>query len=171
MVSRAARERVTGYVKAGAGEGAQLVAGGPSPPDGLERGWFVRPTVFAGVEPGMKIAREEIFGPVLSIMPYSDEDDAVRIANESEYGLHGAVWSGDDERAVAVARRLETGRVDVNGGPFNLLSPFGGYKQSGYGREFGRYGIEEFTQLKSLQLPADADAGLGVGARATEQAG
>jgi acyl-CoA reductase-like NAD-dependent aldehyde dehydrogenase len=164
MVSRPARDRVTAYVRTGVQEGARLVAGGPERPPGLERGWFVRPTLFGDVRPEMTIAREEIFGPVLSVMPYEGEDEAVRIANDSVYGLHGAVWSADDEHALSVARRLQTGRVDVNGGPFNLAAPFGGYKQSGYGREFGRYGIEEFVQLKSVQLPAEA-GGLEVGAR------
>jgi aldehyde dehydrogenase (NAD+) len=100
----------------------------------------------------MTIAREEIFGPVLSILPYADEDDAVEIANDTDYGLAGAVWSGDQDRAVAVARRMRTGQVDVNGGRFNPLAPFGGYKQSGNGRELGRYGLHEFCEVKSLQL-------------------
>jgi acyl-CoA reductase-like NAD-dependent aldehyde dehydrogenase len=101
----------------------------------------------------MAIAQEEIFGPVLVIMPYEDENDAVRIANDSIYGLSGGVWSGDRERAVRVARRLRTGQVEINGGAFNMLAPFGGYKQSGHGRELGRYGLEEFLTVKSLQLP------------------
>lgn len=164
MVSRAARDRVTAAIRKGAQEGARLVAGGPERPRGLERGWFVQPTLFGEVAPEMTIAREEIFGPVLSVMPYRGDGEAVRIANDSIYGLHGAVWSADEARALSVARRLQTGRVDVNGGPFNLAAPFGGYKQSGYGREFGRYGIEEFMELKSVQLPAEP-GGLEVGAR------
>jgi acyl-CoA reductase-like NAD-dependent aldehyde dehydrogenase len=119
----------------------------------LEKGYFVRPTVFSDVTSEMAIAQEEIFGPVLVIMPYEDEDDAVRIANDSIYGLSGGVWSGDRERATRVARRLRTGQVEINGGAFNMLAPFGGYKQSGHGRELGRYGLEEFLTVKSLQLP------------------
>ncbi|MCY1514681.1 3-succinoylsemialdehyde-pyridine dehydrogenase [compost metagenome] len=129
------------------------MVGGPDAPAGLDKGYFVRPTVFANVTPDMAIAREEIFGPVLSILGYEDENDAVRIANDSIYGLGGAVWSGDMERAKGVARRLRTGQVDINGGPFNLLAPFGGYKQSGNGREFGKYGIEEYLEFKAVQLP------------------
>ncbi len=110
------------------------------------------PTVFAQVRPDMTIAQEEIFGPVLSVLPYADEDEAVEIANGTPYGLAGAVWSGDDGHALAVARRLRTGQVDVNGGRYNPLAPFGGYKQSGNGRELGRYGLEEYLEVKSLQL-------------------
>ncbi len=152
LVSATQRERVVGYIKKGIEEGAQLVAGGADRPEGLEKGYFVRPTVFANVNNQMTIAREEIFGPVLSIIPYEDEDDAVRIANDTIYGLAGGVWSGDPERAKRVARRLRTGQVDINGGKFNPLAPFGGYKQSGNGREFGRFGLEEFLEVKSLQL-------------------
>jgi aldehyde dehydrogenase (NAD+) len=131
LVSDIQRERVRGYIKKGIDEGATLVTGGAEPPEGLERGYFVRPTVFAAVQSEMTIAQEEIFGPVLSIIPYQDEDDAVRIANDTIYGLAGAVWSSDKERAKRVARRLRTGQVDINGGGFNPLAPFGGYKQSG----------------------------------------
>jgi acyl-CoA reductase-like NAD-dependent aldehyde dehydrogenase len=159
LVSAAAYERVQGYLARGVAEGARLVTGGPQRPAGLSRGYYVRPTVFAGVSPEMTIAREEIFGPVLSVMPYVDEDDAVRIANDTPYGLHGAVWSADTGRAVAVARRLRTGVVDVNGGPFNLVAPFGGFKQSGYGRECGVEGLEAFLEVKSTQLPDDTDGG------------
>jgi aldehyde dehydrogenase (NAD+) len=112
----------------------------------------VRPTVFSGVDNSMTIAQEEIFGPVLSIIPYADEEDAVRIANDTIYGLAGAVWSADEERALRVARRIKTGQVEVNGAAFNPLAPFGGYKQSGHGRELGRFAIEEFLQPKALQL-------------------
>ncbi|MBK5275756.1 MAG: aldehyde dehydrogenase family protein [Desulfuromonadales bacterium] len=118
----------------------------------MTTGFFVRPTVFGRVTPDMAIAREEIFGPVLSIMTYRDEEEAVTIANSTNYGLAAAVWSGDQERAERVARRLKAGQVDINGGAFNLLAPFGGCKQSGYGRELGAYGLEEFLELKSLQL-------------------
>ena len=152
LVSGAQRERVRGYIRKGVEEGAKLVAGGEDPPEGLDRGFYVSPTVFSEVTPEMTIAQEEIFGPVLAIMPYDDEDDAVRIANGTIYGLAGGVWSADPERAQRVARRLRTGRVDINGAAFNVEAPFGGYKQSGTGREFGKYGLEEFLELKSLQL-------------------
>jgi len=152
LVSEVQRERVRGYIEKGEAEGAKLLTGGAEPPEGLDRGYFVRPTVFSEVTPEMTIAREEIFGPVLVIQPYDDEDDAVRIANDSEYGLAGGVWSGDQERAISVAKRLRTGQIEINGGAFNPLAPFGGYGQSGHGRENGRYGLEELLQVKSLQL-------------------
>jgi betaine-aldehyde dehydrogenase len=153
LVSASQRETVLAYIRKGIEEGATLVTGGLEPPDGLEKGYYVRPTVFANVTTSMMIAQEEIFGPVLCIMPFEDEDDAVRIANDTVYGLAGAVRSGDIERAKRVARRLRTGEVDINGGAFNFLAPFGGYKQSGIGRERGRYGLESFLEVKSLQLP------------------
>ena len=150
MVSDAQRDRVVDYINKGVSEGATLATGGPERPEGLDSGYYVRPTVFTGVSPEMTIAREEIFGPVLSILPYRDEDEAVRIANDSEYGLAGSVF-GSDERALAVANRLRAGQIAVNGGSFNPVAPFGGYKQSGNGREFGKFGLEEFLEVKSIQ--------------------
>jgi len=152
LVSETQRERVRGYIEKGLAEGAALMTGGAKAPDGLDRGYFVRPTVFSGVTTEMTIAQEEIFGPVLAIQPYDGEDDAVRIANDSAYGLAGGVWSGDEERAIAVAKRIRSGQIEINGGAFNPLAPFGGYGQSGHGRENGRYGLEELLQVKSLQL-------------------
>ena len=150
MVSTAQRDRVRGYIEKGIADGATLATGGPDAP--LERGFFVRPTVFAAVWPESTIAQEEIFGPVLSVIPYRSEAEAVEIANGTPYGLSGAAFAADRARAVAFARRLRTGQVTVNGGAFNPVAPFGGYKQSGTGRELGRYGLEEFLEVKSLQL-------------------
>ncbi|HEY3239337.1 MAG TPA: aldehyde dehydrogenase family protein [Acidimicrobiia bacterium] len=152
LASAAQRERVQGYIAQGVAEGARLVTGGAEPPEGLTQGYFVRPTVFSDVRPDMTIAQEEIFGPVLSIIPYDSEEEAIEIANGTIYGLAGGVWSSDPERAQRVARRLRTGQVDVNGASFNPLAPFGGYKQSGVGRELGRHGLEEYLETKSLQL-------------------
>jgi acyl-CoA reductase-like NAD-dependent aldehyde dehydrogenase len=152
LVSAEQRERVRVYIRKGMEEGAKLVTGGPEPPDGLEKGYFVRPTVFSEVRNDMAIAREEIFGPVLAIIPYDDEQDAIRIANDTVYGLAAAVWSGDPERAKRVARLIRTGQVEINGGKYNNLAPFGGYKQSGHGREYGPFGIEEFLEIKALLL-------------------
>ena len=152
LVSAAQRERVRGYITKGIDEGAKLLTGGVEPPEGLDKGYFVRPTVFSEVRTDMTIAQEEIFGPVLSILPYDTEEEAIEIANDTIYGLAGAVWSGDPERAKKVARRLRTGQVDVNGGGFNPQAPFGGYKQSGNGRELGKFGLEEFLEIKSVQL-------------------
>jgi acyl-CoA reductase-like NAD-dependent aldehyde dehydrogenase len=152
LVSDVQRERVRGYIEKGVAEGARLITGGAEAPEGLERGYFVRPTVFSEVEAEMTIGQEEIFGPVLAIQPYEGEDDAVRIANSTPYGLAGGVWSADSERAIAIARRIRSGQIEINGGAFNPLAPFGGYGQSGHGRENGRYGIEELLQVKSLQL-------------------
>ena len=152
LASAAQRDRVQGYIQKGIDEGATLVAGGLGKPEGVDVGFYVRPTVFSAVTPEMTIAQEEIFGPVLSILPYADEDDAVRIANGVVYGLAGGVWSADKAHAEQVARRLRTGQVEVNGGAFNPNAPFGGYKQSGIGREYGRFGLEEFLEIKSLQL-------------------
>jgi acyl-CoA reductase-like NAD-dependent aldehyde dehydrogenase len=152
LVSDVQRRRVREYIRRGEAEGARLVTGGAEPPEGLETGYYVRPTVFSDVRNDMTIAQEEIFGPVLAIIPYDDEDDAVRIANDSSYGLAGGVWSGDEERAIRVARRIRTGQVEINGGAFNPLAPFGGFKQSGHGRELGRLGLEEYLVAKAMQL-------------------
>jgi len=145
-------ERVRGYIRKGIEEGAELLTGGADKPEGLPGGYFVKPTVFGKVRNSMTIAQEEIFGPVLSIIAYQDEEEAVRIANDTPYGLAGAVWSKDEARAQKVARRIRAGQVDVNGGAFNMNAPFGGFKQSGHGREAGVYGLEEFLEYKSLQL-------------------
>jgi len=153
LISDTQRERVRGYIRKGIAEGAELLLGGPDAPAGLAKGYYVQPTVFGRVTEDMTIAQEEIFGPVISILTYKGEDDAVRLANSTVYGLAGAVWSQDEARANRVARRMRTGRVDINGGAFNMLAPFGGYKQSGHGRELGRYGLEEFLEVKSMQLP------------------
>ncbi|KXX54233.1 aldehyde dehydrogenase family protein [Rhodococcus sp. LB1] len=142
-------KRVRGYIEQGIAEGAQAVLDGRE--TGQESGYFVGPTVFSGVTEDMTIAKEEIFGPVLSIIGYQDEDDAVRIANATEYGLAAGVWSGDQDRADRVARQLRAGQVEVNGGRFNTNAPFGGYKQSGIGREAGVLGFEEFLEIKSIQ--------------------
>jgi acyl-CoA reductase-like NAD-dependent aldehyde dehydrogenase len=154
VVSAAQRDRVRSFIQSGIDEGATLVTGGVDAPDGLDVGYFIRPTVFADVTPDMRIAQEEIFGPVLSIMPYDSDEEALEIANGTDYGLSGGVQSADQDRAVAFARRMRTGQVDVNGGPYNLQAPFGGVKQSGIGRENGRYGIEEYLVPKGLTLPA-----------------
>ncbi|MFD0264254.1 aldehyde dehydrogenase family protein [Kitasatospora indigofera] len=152
VVSAAQRERVRGHIRGALAEGARLVAGGPEAPEGLDTGFYVRPTVLADVTPGMAAAQEEIFGPVLSILGYRDEEHALEIANGTRYGLAGGVWAADEDTAVAFARRMDTGQVDINGGRFNPLAPFGGWKGSGLGRELGRHGLEEFLQPKSLQF-------------------
>jgi aldehyde dehydrogenase (NAD+) len=151
MVSAEHRDRVRGYIDQGVAEGAQLAIGGSDPPVGLDRGFYVRPTVFAEVNPAMVIAQEEIFGPVLAVMSYHSEDQAADIANGTSYGLAGAVWSADPHHAATFARRLRTGQVDLNGGRFNPLAPFGGFGHSGIGREYGSYGLREFCAPKSLQ--------------------
>ena len=149
IVSQTQYGRVRDYIQKGIDEGANLVTGGLE--SGHDTGFFVAPTVFSRVTPEMTIAREEIFGPVLSIIGYTDEADAVRIANDTEYGLAGGVWSGDEDRAMKVARQIKAGQVEVNGGAFNPAAPFGGYKQSGLGREGGAFGLEEFLETKAIQ--------------------
>jgi aldehyde dehydrogenase (NAD+) len=154
LVSAVQKERVLGYIRRGIDEGATMVTGGTEPPAvpaDCEGGYYVRPTVFGVADSRATIAQEEIFGPVLVVIPHDGDDDAVRIANDTSYGLGGAVWAGSDERATAVARRIRTGQIDINGGVWNPAAPFGGFKQSGIGRENGVYGLEEFLEYKSLQ--------------------
>ncbi|MFT0734232.1 aldehyde dehydrogenase family protein [Ralstonia wenshanensis] len=152
LISAVQRDRVLGYIRKGLEEGAELITGGADTPEGLSTGFFVKPTVLGNVKTTDTVAREEIFGPVLTVICYDDEEEAVRIANDSIYGLGGGVWSGDESRAIRVARRIRTGQVNINGGPFNMQAPFGGYKQSGHGRENGKYGLEEFLEYKAMQL-------------------
>ncbi|RAO39060.1 Malonate-semialdehyde dehydrogenase (acetylating) [Micromonospora saelicesensis] len=150
MASEAHRQKVVGYIERGIADGARLVFGGPQRPEGLSVGAYVQPTIFADVDPTSAIAQEEIFGPVLTIIPYADEEEAVAIANGTLYGLTSGVF-GEPEHALAIARRLRVGQVDVNAGHWNPLAPFGGYKHSGNGREFGRFGLDEFLETKSIQ--------------------
>ena len=152
LVSATQLERVRGYIQKGIAEGAKLVTGGPEAPEGTGKGYYVRPTIFSEVRTDMTIAQEEIFGPVLSIIPFDSEEEAVTIANDTIYGLSGAVWSGDVERAKRVARRIRTGMITVNGARGGGGTPFGGMKQSGKGREAGRYGLEEFLEIKAMSL-------------------
>lgn len=149
VITSAARDRVRGYIRTGIDEGARMLCGGPEAPEGLPRGWFVRPTIFSG-DNGMRIAREEIFGPVVIIIPYDTEQQAIDLANDSVYGLAGAVWCADPERARSVATQLRTGRVRINGSPLSKQGTHGGFKLSGYGREWGRFGIEEFLEYQSI---------------------
>lgn len=150
VVSEAQWSKIQSLIETGIQEGAKLVAGGPGRPDGLERGYYVKPTVFTHVSNDMTIAQEEIFGPVLVIIGYQDEEDAIRIANDTRYGLSGYVSSADLERARRVARRIRTGMVHINGAPVDNKAPFGGYKQSGNGREWGKYGFEDYLEVKSI---------------------
>ena len=152
LISEKQRERVEGYIKKGHDEGARLVTGGGRP-DGLDGGYFVQPTVFADVDNSMTIAREEIFGPVLAVIPYDDEEDAIRIANDSDYGLAGSVWTTNYDKAIEIAGRIRTGTYAVNMYAFDPGAPFGGYKNSGIGRENGPEGIEQYVELKSVLLP------------------
>jgi len=142
---------VPDYIVGAVAEGASLVAGGAAQPAETARGYFVSGTVLSNVSPTMKVAREEIFGPVVCLMPYDTEEQAIQIADSTDYGLHGGVFSADVDHATAVARRLRTGRVDINGAANNMLAPFGGFKQSGIGREFGWAGFEEFLEIKAIQ--------------------
>jgi aldehyde dehydrogenase (NAD+) len=151
LVSAAQQQRVRDYITKGIDEGARIITGGVTPPEGLEEGYYITPTIFSDVRNDMTIAQEEIFGPVLSIIPYDTEEEAVAIANDSVYGLDGGVWASTDEKAFEVARKIRTGRVEINGGAFNIFAPFGGYKQSGIGRELGEYGFEEFLEVKAIQ--------------------
>jgi aldehyde dehydrogenase (NAD+) len=151
LISAAQQQRVRDYINKGIEEGARIICGGVTPPEGLEMGYYVQPTIFSDVRNSMTIAQEEIFGPVLSIIPYDTEEEAIAIANDSLYGLAGGVWAESDEKAVEVARKIRTGQVDINGGAFNTVAPFGGYKQSGIGRERGEFGFEEFLEVKAIQ--------------------
>jgi acyl-CoA reductase-like NAD-dependent aldehyde dehydrogenase len=155
MVAQRQQERVRGYIEAGQTEGARLVVGGTSLPDTVDRGWYVRPTLFADVGNQMRIAREEIFGPVLSVIPYQDDDDAIRLANESDYGLSGSVWTADVERGMATAERVRAGSFGVNE-PYSMdpAAPFGGMKASGIGRELGREGLEGYLETKAISVAA-----------------
>ena len=152
MVSSKQQSSVTKYIESGINEGATLISGGLGMPDGLTKGFYVKPTIFADVTPNMKIWKEEIFGPVLVITTYKTEEEALSLANDSIYGLSGGVWSGDEERAINFAKGMRTGQVSINGGAFNISAPFGGYKLSGNGRELGTQGLDEFLEIKSIQI-------------------
>jgi betaine-aldehyde dehydrogenase len=156
LVAERQQERVEKYIAVGQEEGAKVVVGGNGRPSGLEKGWYVKPTVFSGVDNSMRIAREEIFGPVLAVIPYDDQDDAVRIANDSDYGLAGSVWTGDIDQGLDIARRVRTGTYGVNQYTMDFVAPFGGYKASGLGREFGVEGLSHYVELKSIVPPAGA---------------
>jgi aldehyde dehydrogenase (NAD+) len=150
MVSQKQWDRVQSYIRLGQEEGARLLAGGEGRPEGLQRGWFVKPTIFTGVRNDMRIAREEIFGPVLSLISYRDEEDAITIANDTDYGLQAHVFSSDVARAKRVANQIEAGRVFINDAPHDPMAPFGGFKQSGFGREFGVFGLEAFLEPRAV---------------------
>jgi acyl-CoA reductase-like NAD-dependent aldehyde dehydrogenase len=150
MVSAHQRDVVVGYIEKGIAEGATLLAGGPERPAG--KGYFVKPTIFTNVSNDMVVAREEIFGPVLVVIPVDSEEEAISVANDSDYGLSGAVWGSDEEHAVEVAKKIRTGQVSINGGAFYADAPFGGYKKSGIGRELGSHGLEEFFELKAIRF-------------------
>ncbi|BBY41595.1 aldehyde dehydrogenase [Mycobacterium mantenii] len=153
LVSRRQQQRVRDYIQVGQDEGARLIVGGSDMPDGLDRGWYVKPTLFAAADNAMRIAREEIFGPVITVIPYRDEDQAVQIANDSDYGLAGSVWSNDIDRALALATRIHTGTVGINQGyTMDPFAPFGGVKGSGYGRELGPEGLDGYLDTKSIAI-------------------
>lgn len=152
VITKTQQERVRSYIRKGVEEGAELLCGGAEQPEDLPTGFFIKPTVFGKVTQDMTIAQEEIFGPVLSILTYKDEEDAIRIANDTVYGLSSGVWSTDSDHAKKVARRLRSGNVIINGGGFNMMAPFGGYKQSGNGREHGPYALDDYLEVKSLQM-------------------
>ncbi len=151
LISKKQQESVNSYIRSGIDEGAKLLIGGEGMPDGLTKGFFVRPTAFSEVKSNMTIFNEEIFGPVLSIISYENEQEALKLANDSQYGLSGGVWSSDESKAITFARKMRTGQVSINGGRFNVTAPFGGYKKSGNGRELGIHGLEEFLEIKSIQ--------------------
>jgi aldehyde dehydrogenase (NAD+) len=154
LVAERQQERVEKYIALGQEEGARVVVGGNGRPTGIDKGWYVRPTVFADATNDMRIAREEIFGPVLTVIPFESVDDAVNIANDNDYGLAGSVWTADIEQGLDVARRVRTGTYGVNQYTMDFLAPFGGYKASGVGREFGREGMDHYTEIKSIVAPA-----------------
>lgn len=153
LVARRQQQRSLDYIRIGQDEGAKILTGGGRPAS-QERGWYVEPTLFGDVDNSMRVAREEIFGPVICLLPYGDEDEAVRIANDSDYGLSGSVWTADTERGIDVARRVRTGTYSVNTFSLDMLGPFGGYKNSGLGREFGPEGYAEYFEHKMIHLPA-----------------
>jgi betaine-aldehyde dehydrogenase len=150
LVAERQQERVDKYIALGQEEGARVVVGGNGRPDGISKGWYVQPTVFADVTNDMRIAQEEIFGPVLAVIPYDDVDDAVRIANDSEFGLAGSVWTADGDAGMDIARRVRTGTFGINQYTMDFIAPFGGFKASGIGREFGKEGLEHYIELKSI---------------------
>jgi acyl-CoA reductase-like NAD-dependent aldehyde dehydrogenase len=157
LVSQRQQQRVRNYIESGQQEGARLVIGGTEMPDGLDRGWYVRPTLFAAADNAMRIAREEIFGPVITVIPYRDEDDAVVLANDSDYGLAGSVWTADTDRALAIAKRIRTGTLGINQGyTMDPVAPFGGVKASGYGRELGPEGLDGYLDTKSIAISSGA---------------
>jgi aldehyde dehydrogenase (NAD+) len=156
LVAERQQERVEKYIALGQEEGAKVAVGGNGRPSGLDKGWYVKPTVFSSVDNTMRVAREEIFGPVLAVIPYDDPEDAVRIANDSDYGLAGSVWTSDIDRGVDIARRVRTGTYGVNQYTMDFVAPFGGYKASGIGREFGIEGLSQYVELKSIVPPAGA---------------
>jgi aldehyde dehydrogenase (NAD+) len=156
LVAERQQERVEKYIALGQEEGAKVVVGGSGRPSGFDKGWYVKPTVFSSVDNSMRIAREEIFGPVLAVIPYDDTEDAVRIANDSEYGLAGSVWTGDIDQGLDIARRVRAGTYGVNQYTMDFIAPFGGYKGSGLGREFGVEGLSHYVELKSIVPPAGA---------------